>query len=65
MRLLGYSLGGEGSTLYRAEFGDFFLYPHGAGEWFLLVEPAATGDDSAHFFPDRKQAIEFIELFVA
>lgn len=61
MRVIGYSLGSEGSTLYRSNAGDFFLYPHPVGEWFLIFEPSWEGDDTSHFFPTRRDAIEFIE----
>ena len=60
MRIIGFALGGEGSTLYRTIAGDFFLYPHPVGEWFLLYEPT-QGEETCHFFKERRDAIEFIQ----
>lgn len=64
MRVIGYALGGEGSTLYRTSAGDFFLYPTDDGRWLCTWEPTIQShrlNDMVARLPTRRDAIEWIE----
>ena len=37
--VIGRSLGSDGSCVYRAKSGTFWLYPHSQGGWLVQVEP--------------------------
>ena len=67
MRVAGYSLGADGSTLYRTGTNDFFLHPSLVG-WFL--ERHELIDDvfeyAEHWFlRNRGDAIAIIEQATA
>jgi hypothetical protein len=60
MRVVGYALGGEGSTLYRTDAGDFYLYPTATG-WLCL-----WGDEGMVKRCDtRAQAVHCIDLILS
>lgn len=62
MRVIGYSLGGEGSTMYRTVAGDFFVYPTDSGRWLTIWETAGRRfDDIVAKHDTRRGAIEWIE----
>lgn len=62
MRVIGYSLGGEGSTMYRTVVGDFFVYPTDSGRWLTIWETAGRRfNDIVAKHDTRRGAIEWIE----
>ena len=66
MRILGYSLGSDGSTLYRTPVGDFFVYPANKG-WIGIWELSALGryrDMQTRPMP-RRDVIEWIEAAIS
>jgi hypothetical protein len=67
MRILGYSLGQDGSTLYRTGTDDYFLLPCTAG-WLLERHGMQDGvfEYAEHWIVSRRNAaLEIIERVLA
>lgn len=63
VRVVCYSLGSDGSTLFRSGAGDFFLSPS-ADRWFVEREVPHDGGFAyaGHaFFGSRRAAVDAIE----
>ena len=64
MRVMGYALGADGSTMYRTAVGEFFVYPTDKGHWRTIWEPRAKGrrfNDIVAKHDTRQGAVEWIE----
>ena len=59
MRVVGYALGAEGSTLYRTDAGDFFLYPTALG-WLVVHESREQETLASQVLPNRREAIVWV-----
>lgn len=59
MRVVGCSLGSDGSTMYRTAVGEFFVYPTDSGRWLTIWE--STGRDFVAKHDTRQGAVEWIE----
>ena len=60
LRVTGHALGGDGSTLYRTNAGDFILLQTLLG-WLMIHETREQVTLFSHVFPDRRSAIRWIE----
>jgi len=61
VRVIGYALGSDGSTFYRAASGDFFIYPFSRGGWQVIWEPVGKLGPPPRRFASRSTCIKYVE----